>query len=281
MKVAIVTDTTCDLQPEVVARHRLEVVPLYINIEGRSYLDGADLSHQEFYTRLPGLRQPPTTSAPGLGTFVQCYERLAEAGAREIVSIHISAALSNVVNVAHLAAEEFQRIPVHVLDSGQLSLGVGLIAVGAAQAAAAGATSQEILQQAREFGERTYCFAGLSTLEYLRRSGRVSNLVAGVGNWLELKPLLKMHCGHVVMERVRTRKRALERLVWLTRSLGVLEQLALVHTHDPDEVEHLRQMAIDLFPPQQDLLQAEVTPVIGAHIGPGAVGFVAVRAAAT
>jgi len=280
MKVAIVTDTTCDLQPEVITRHQLEVVPLYINIEGRSYLDGVDLSRQEFYTLLPGLRQPPTTSAPGMGTFIRCYERLAAVGAREIVSIHISAALSNVVNVARVAAEEFQRVPVHVLDSGQLSLGVGLIAVQAARSAAAGASGQEILRQAREFGERTYCFAGLSTLEYLRRSGRVSGLAAGVGNWLELKPLLKMHGGKVTMERVRTRRKALERLVSLARALGPLEQLALVHTNDPDEAEHLRQMAIDLFPPQQDLLRAEVTPVIGSHIGPGAVGFVAVRAAA-
>jgi fatty acid-binding protein DegV len=101
-----------------------------------------------------------------------------------------------------------------------------------------------------------------------------------VGNWLELKPLLKMHGGKVAMERVRTRRKSLERLVSLARALGPLEQLALVHTHDPDGAEHLRQMAIDLFPPQQDLLRAEVTPVIGSHIGPGAVGFVAVRAAA-
>lgn len=278
MNVAVVTDTTCDLQPEVVLRHGIEVVPLYINIEGRSYLDGVDISRQEFYQVLPSLRRPPTTSAPGMGTFVERYERLAEAGAREIVSIHISAALSNVVNVARMAAEEFGRVPVHVLDSGQLSLGVGLIALRAARLAADGVDGKEILRQMREYGRRTYCYAGLSTLEYLRRSGRVSNLVAGIGNLLELKPLLKMNDGQITMERVRTRKKALERLVSLVRGLGPLEQLALVHTHDPAEAEHLREIAADLFPAQQDLMRAEVTPVIGSHIGPGAVGFVAVRA---
>jgi DegV family protein with EDD domain len=279
MSIAVVTDTTCDLQPDVLAQHGIDAVPLYINMDGRSYLDGVDISREEFYERLPGLRKPPTTSAPGMGTFIQRYEELAERGAREILSIHISAALSNVVNVARLAAEEYHRIKVHVIDSGQLSLGVGLIAMRAARLAAEGMDIQEVLRKTIDYGRRAYCFAGLSTLEYLRRSGRVSSLVAGIGNWLELKPLLKMNAGDVAMERVRTRRKALERLVSLVRDLGPLEQLALVHTHDPEESETLRGMAAGLFPTQASLLRAEVTPVIGSHIGPGAVGFVAVRAA--
>ena len=278
MSIAVVTDTTCDLQPDMLARHGIEAVPLYINIDGRSYLDGVDISREEFYERLPGLRKPPTTSAPGMGTFIQRYEQLAEQGAREIISVHISAALSNVVNVARLAAEEFHRVKVHVIDSGQLSLGVGLIAIRAARSAAERLDIQDVLRRTIDYGRRVYCYAGLSTLEYLRRSGRVSSLVAGIGNWLELKPLLKMNAGEVAMERVRTRRKALERLVSLVRDLGPLEQLALVHTHDLEESETLRVMADSLFPQQPSLLRAEVTPVIGSHIGPGAVGCVAGRA---
>jgi DegV family protein with EDD domain len=130
----------------------------------------------------------------------------------------------------------------------------------------------------QDLAARTYCFAALDTVEFLRRSGRLTRFQWGLASVLQIKPLLKMHAGEPEMERVRTAAKAVERLLELTTELGQLQELAVVHTHAPDSAEALRQRGRHLFPSDQAPLFAEVAPVIGAHIGPGAVGFVAIKA---
>jgi DegV family protein with EDD domain len=278
VSIRIVTDSNCDLPEEITTEYRIAVVPLYINIGADSYLDGVEMSRGEFYEGLPHFKAHPTTSVPSPGQFYQAYERLASEGASEILSIHISVTLSAVVNSARLAAEEFDAVPVIVFDSGQLTLGTGLQVLTAARAAAEGRDLAEIVALLEDQGSRTYTFAALDTLEFLRRSGRLSRFQSSLGSLLQLKPLLKMHSGEMDMERVRTRKGAAGRLVELVHELGPLEELALVHTHAPHRARALGQQARGLFPPGKMPLSAEVTPVIGAHVGPGAAGFVAVKA---
>ena len=273
MSIRIVTDSTADLPDQLVAEHGITVVPLYINVAGRSYLDGVELSRQEFYEMLPKHKSPPTTSAPGPEAFRQKYEGLAAEGATEILSIHISASLSATFNIAQAAAQTTKGVSVTALDSGQLTLGTGLLVLEAARAAAAGRTMAEIIALLKEKAARTHTFAALDTLEFLRRSGRVSHLTYGLGSLLRIKPLLKMHAGEMGMERVRTRRRAVERLIELVSGLGPLEELAIVHTHAPERAEALRQQAQHLFPQDRVPFFSSVTPVIGAHVGPGAVGF--------
>jgi len=274
MTVRIVTDSTCDLPSEVIAEHRITVVPLYINFRAHSYLDGVDLSRRDFYTLLPSITPPPTTSAPGTAAFTEAYQQLIAEGATGIVSIHIGAALSNVVNVARLAASEMNRAPVHVLDGGQITLGTGLLAVHAAQRAASGASLDEIVASVESMAARTHSFAALDTLEYLRRSGRVNLFAFGIGTLLQLRPILKMHAGRVHTERVRTRQRAVDRLIDLALELGPLEAIALVHANAPQRLEKLRRQVEARLPNGPIRIQGEVAPVIGAHVGPGAVGLV-------
>jgi DegV family protein with EDD domain len=277
MTIKIVTDSTCDLPEEVVTEHGIAVVPLYINFGDQSYLDGVELSRQEFYERLPDY-ESPTTAAPGPEVFRRTYERLADEGATGVLSIHISISLSAVVDVARLAAKETDAVPVTVFDSGQLSLGTGFLVLTAAKAVAGGRSMDEIITLLEEQISRTHVFAALDTLEFLRRSGRMSRVMAGLGTALQIKPLLKMYDGNPTAERVRTRKRAIERLISLLSDLVPLEQVALVHTHAPDRAQDLWQRVQHLFPEGRVPFSAEVTPVIGAHIGPGAVGFACVTA---
>jgi DegV family protein with EDD domain len=285
MSIRVVTDSNCDLPPDIIQEHGITVVPKYINIGAESYLDGVDMSRQEFYERLPYFSAHPMTSVPGPGTFVEVFERLADEGATEIVAIHISGSLSAMVNSARLAAEEWDRLPVTVFDSGNLTLGTGLQVVTAAKAAANGRSSAEIVALLEDQASRTYCFAALDTVEFLRRSGRLTRFQSGLASVLQIKPLLKMHSGEAEMERVRTNTKAVERLIELVRELGPLEELALVHAHAPERAEALRNQVLATVPAGRVLLEskpalsAEVTPVIGAHIGPKAAGFVAVRAA--
>lgn len=278
MSIRIVTDSNCDLPQEIIEKHGITVVPMYINIGAMSYLDGVEMSRQEFYEGLADFDAHPMTSVPGPGQFLEVYQQLAAEGASQILSIHIGSSLSAVINSARLAAEEPGTIPVTAFDSGNLTLGTGLQAVMAAEAAAEGRSMAEIVAMLENLRERTYCFAALDTLEFLRRSGRLTRFQSSLGSVLQLKPILKMHGGEVEMERVRTRARAIERVIELVEELGPLEELTLVHTHAPDRSEALRRRARDLFPSTGAPMSAEVTPVIGAHIGPGAVGFVAIQA---
>ena len=278
MSIKIVTDTTCDLPEETTASLGVTVVPLYINVGQKSYLDGIDMSREEFYRRLPTFEHHPQTASPGPEMFRETYERLAEDGAREILSIHISASLSGTLNTAQLAAESTDIVPVTVLDSGQLSVGTGFLVEAAARAAAAGRSLAEIVDLIREKTQRTHLFAGLDTLEFLQRSGRMSWAVSKIGGLLKIKPLLTMHDGEPSVQRVRTDKRAMERLLDMLASLAPLEELALVHTNAPEKVRELRDRARHLFPEGKTPFEVDVTPVIGTHIGPGAAGFACVSA---
>jgi len=279
MSIRVVTDSTCDLPESLVDDRGIHVVPMYIHVDGRSYLDGVELSREAFYAGLPDYQQPPTTAVPAIDAFARAYDRLADEGATGVVSIHISESLSNVVNIARLAAEKTTALPVEVIDSGQLTLGLGLEVLRAAEVARAGATLEETAAAVRELIPRTYTFAALNTVEFLRRSGRLTQFQSGLATLLKILPLLKMNKGVAEMEKVRTREKAIRRLLELVTELGPLEQLALVHTNAPDEAARLHDRARHLVPPHTVPIYAQVTSVIGAHIGPGAVGFVAVAQA--
>lgn len=277
MTIRIVTDSTCDLPAEIIERYGITVVPLYINIGGKSYLDGVELSREEFYARLPDCQSAPTTAVPGPQRFTEVYRQLADEGATTILSIHINSSLSAVVNSARLGAEALPSLPIAVIDAGSLTLGMGFLAWNAAEAAAEGRSVEQILALIRDQDTRTYVFAALDTLEFLRRSGRLNPVLATLGSWLQMKPLLKMNNGHAAAEKVLTLENAIQRLIALVSEVAPLEKVALVHTHAVERAEEIRRRAQHLLPPG-DLLSVDITPVFGSHLGPRAAGFACVAA---
>jgi DegV family protein with EDD domain len=277
MVIKIVTDSTCDLPQTVVDELDIIVIPLYINIGKEGYLDRVELTRQEFYERLPEYSPHPTTAAPGSEVFRRTYEGLAAQGATQILSIHISESLSATVDVARAAARETRTIPVTVFDARQLSLGTGFQVETAARAAREGRPMDEILALINDQISRTHVFAALDTLEYLRRSGRMNGAIAGLGHLLQLKPLLRMYDGNPTAERVRTSRRAIKRLLEILMEVSPLERVALVHTHAREQAEKLHQKAMHLLP-DGEIISVDITPVIGANIGPGAVGFACISA---
>jgi DegV family protein with EDD domain len=276
MSIRIVTDSTCDLPAEVIARYGIGVIPLYINIGDQGYLDGVEITRREFYNNLPTYKVQPTTAAPPPEKYRAMYESMAQQGATEILSIHISKALSAVVDTAWLAAKEIESIPVTVFDSRQLSLGTGFLVETAARLAQAGHTRDEILAALDDQIKRSYVFAALDTLRFLRRSGRMNGVASSLGSILQLKPIMKMYDGKPDAERVRTQKRAQQRVIELLNEKGPLERVAILHTHALTQVEQLRQQAAHLLP-AGEILEVDITPVIGAHIGPGAAGFAVIK----
>ncbi|MBN1304869.1 MAG: DegV family protein [Anaerolineales bacterium] len=275
MSIKIVTDSTCDLPEEVIQKLGITVIPLYINLFDKGYLDGVEITRQDFYTNLPNYEVHPTTSLPGITSFTLAYQTLASRGATEILSIHISKSLSSTIDVAYAAASEIETIPVTVRDSHQLSLGTGFQVELAARMANEGRSMEEILAALDELMPRTFVAAGLQTLEYLRRSGRMNAFVAGIGSLLQLKPILTMKHGQPASEQVRTTTRAEERLIQILEGFHPLERFALVHTHATKEAKAFLEKVAHLIP-KGEMYSMDITPVIGVHIGPGAVGYAVV-----
>jgi DegV family protein with EDD domain len=280
MTIRIVADSTCDLPQSVIDELGITIVPLFINIGDKGYLDGVEITRQEFYTNLPDYADHPTTGTPGVDAFTQVYEGLAADGATQILSIHISESLSAISNIAESAAKEFNLIPVAVRDSTQLSMGTGFQVETAAHMAKEGKTLEQILSVLDDMSARTYVAAALDTLEFLRRSGRMNPFFTGIGSLLQLKPILTMKDGLPGSERVRTADKAAERLMEMLEQRQPVEQFALLHTNAPDQAEAFHARIAHLIP-SGEVYSMDITPVIGAHIGPGAVGYAIVSGAAT
>jgi DegV family protein with EDD domain len=254
-------------------------VPAYIQIGNRSYRDGpssASISREEFYSQLPTMPVVPTTAVPPAHEFSTAYRSLA-GEADEVIAIAISANLSGMYNVAHLGAQAVPDLKTHIVDSGQVTMGLGWIVIAAAEAAAENKSAQEILALIEDLKSRVHVYAMLDTLEYLRRSGRVSWARAKAAQILRVKPIVEVILGTVRdVGRTRTRRRAIERLVELTHTLGPLERLAILHTYAP-EVDDFRSRLADVCSPRH-LLTVVATTIIGAHVGPRGLGVAAVTA---
>ncbi len=276
-RVHILTDSTSDVPPEAVSRLGIIVVPAYIQMGNQSYRDAPSLeglSREEFYSQLPTMSVVPTTSVPPAHEFAMAYRSLV-GEADEVIAIVLSGSLSGMYNVAHLGAQEVPELKVHVVDSEQLTMGLGWMVIAAAEAAAEGRSAKEILALVEGLKPRVHVYAMLDTLAYLCRSGRVSWARAKAAHLLCIKPIVEAVLGKVRdMGRTRTRRRAIERLVELTRALGPLERLAILHTYAP-EVEEFRDRLANLCPPE-NLVTTAVTTIIGAHVGPRGLGVAAV-----
>jgi len=278
--VRIVTDSNCDVPAELVARHALIVVPSLLNIDGRSYRDGLDLSRAEFYQRLPKLRPLPTTAAPSAGDFEAAYRQCGDA---PMVSIHVAGVFSAIFNAARLGAEPFGE-RVTLVDSESLSLGQGFQVLAAAEAADSGASVAEVLAAVRSVQRRLRLLAVLDSVEYLRRSGRASALTATLGDLLQLKPLLELASGQIIaLARLRTRQKARASLMARIEALGPLERLAVLHVAAAADAQTLAdrlagQLASGAARPP---MVVEATAVIGTHVGPGTLAVAAVTAPAS
>lgn len=274
MTIKIVTDSTCDIPEAIAATLGITIVPVYINIGDKSYLEGVELPRPTFYKQLPGYDIYPTTAAPASGAFTEVYQRLAREGATAIISMHVAHSLSATYNAARLGAASQESVPVTLFDTQQISLAAGLLVMMAAQAVAAGRNTAEIINMLTERVKRSYVFGVIDTLEALRRSGRVNWAEFGVGTLLRIKPVMMIHQGVIsIVGKIRTHGRAIEHTLKILADKAPFEQLAVLHVNAPEAAEKLKEQAAHLFPLEVPLLSMEITPAIGLHLGLGAVGF--------
>jgi DegV family protein with EDD domain len=280
MKIGIVTDSTSDLPGYLVEQHELEVVPCILVLDGKEFVDGIDITREEFYKQLSSLPAsvPITTAAPSIGEFGSRYEALLARGCDHILSIHAAGALTSIIDSARQAAQDFGG-RITVIDSTSLTLGLGFQVLAAVETAELGL--QAALEAIESTRNRLDIYASLSTMENLKRSGRVPGVVAALGSLLSIKPLIRLKDSEVkAISAVRTAGQGNEKILDLLLQQGALERLAILHTGaEPRAREFLNtvmQRASQMVP--RDILMVNVTTVIGTHVGPNGLGFAAIKA---
>ena len=271
MAVRIVTDSSCDLSAEDIERYQITVVPLTIRFGDEEFTDGQDLSAENFYETMAASDDLPSTAAPAPGAFETVFRELAAGGAEAVVCINLSFALSATGESAQNAARALEgEVDVRVVDSGKVSVGLGLMVKAAAAAAEAGHRADEIEAQLAQLKDRVFIYAVLDTLDNLKKGGRIGTAQALLGSALSIKPCLDLTSG-VVEEAGKQRTRGKARS-WLTKQVGEageLEQLALAHGA-ADDIDAFTASLGDA-PAHNPLTVTLIGPVVGTHAGPGVI----------
>jgi len=271
----IVTDSTCDLPPDWLARYNITVIPVNIQFGLEPFKDGVTIDPATFYRRINTAGVLPTTSQPSVGEFKQLYETLAGDGS-EILSIHLTSKLSGTWQTASLSARQLQgKINVTVFDSLTGSVGLGLMVREAAQLAATGLTAKEITQRLQRRRTQINVFIMLKDLRYARMSGRVGRLRETLVSLLNVKPIVGVREGALVpLDRVRGQKKGLERMLALAQEMvgDAPVHLGMAHALNRPQAESLLAQAKERLN-CQDTFIADLALSLAVHFGPGAIGF--------
>ncbi len=274
-KVAIVVDSTAYIPPDLVDKHHIQVIPQILTWEGKSYLDDIDISPTEFYERLTTAKEMPSSSQPTPAQFFEFFSNVANK-AESIVGVFISEELSGTLDSAYSAANMMPDYPIEIIDSRSTSLGLGFLALVGARAAEDGKSSEEVANIVRTHIESTRVVFVVDTLEFLHRGGRIGGAQRLLGSMLSVKPLLHIQDGRIEpLESTRTKKKAiqglLDRFENETRNKEGIH-VAVIHANNPKEGQFLFEKVTSCISPVE-LFLAELSPVIGTHVGPGTVGL--------
>jgi DegV family protein with EDD domain len=278
MPVRIITDSTADIPPQLAAEFGVRVMPLYVHFGNEVYRDGIDLRPDEFYPRLVANKTLPTTSTVAPVEFAQICDELSEE-TNEILAITISSKLSATYDVA-LQGRDLRKdkeCRVEVLDSKLFSMALGLVVIGAARRAREGASLDDVVESAKGLYSRIHVRMTFDTLEYVRNGGRIGAAEAFMGRMLDVKPILTLKDGMATpVVRRRTRAKAIEYLRKFVASFDSIAELAVAYTTTPEDAAGLVNDLDDVFPKEHVYLSV-IGPVLGTHLGPGALGIAVVE----
>jgi DegV family protein with EDD domain len=277
-KIAVITDTDSSLPPEMAGKYGIRQVPITIHFDDESFTTGVDIDDALLFEKVDRLNKLPTTSAPSPSAFAEAYQDAFNQGADSIICICVSSKVSSTYTSALTAREDFPGRDISVIDSLNLSMGQGFLAITAAEAASLGVGKIEILDLVTGMTGRLHLYAVLPTLKYLALSGRVGKFVAGMADTFNIKPILTIQDGKLVLlERVRTRKKAIERTLELIRgsvSGKTVQRAAVIHVNDLNGAESFKQLLCAEVQCPDSLFIAPFTPGLSVHAGSGVVGVV-------
>ncbi|MEJ2413073.1 MAG: DegV family protein [Anaerolineales bacterium] len=274
-QVAIVTDSTAYLPTPILEKYSIEVIPLVLIWDGETYQDGIDITPTEFYTRLASSDSLPSTSQPSVEAFKNSFQTLLDQG-NDVAAILISSGISGTVNSALQAKTALNTDRIEIIDSRTAGMATGLQVVAAARTAASGGSLQDVTEVSKQAQLKTDVVFAVDTLEFLHKGGRIGGAKRFLGSMLNIKPILEMKDGAIdAADQVRTQKRALDRLMEIIeeRSADASQlHMAVMHSNVPDQAQALLERIEAHFKPE-DLYLAELSPVIGTHVGPGTLAI--------
>jgi DegV family protein with EDD domain len=275
MKIGIVTDSTSDIPKNLVAELNINVLPVVIVIDGKDVLDDLEFSRQDYYNQLSHFKNHPTTAAPAPKSYSDLYKKLFNDGYDHILSIHASKKLSAIHNTAKMVATEFKN-KITVIDSVSLSTGLGYQVIEAAKTIMNGSAIEKAIEKMNEVRSKVRVFAFIDTMTYVKKSGRVSWVTAGVGDLLKIKPIIEVADGVLKnFGQVRTSKKMIARMEQMIKEMDSIQNLTLLYTNTLATVKNIFEKIDVNLPEPPNFL--EVTPAIGTHTGPNSIGFVVLQ----
>jgi DegV family protein with EDD domain len=276
--IAIITDTDSSLPLEVAKKHNIVQVPITIQFGDESFRDVYDIDNPMIFGRIDKEGRFPTTAAPSPGQFAEAFKSAFEAGAKSVLCFNVSSEVSATYASARNAVDMFPGKDIRVVDTRSLCLGQGLMVLAAAEAAASGASEEEVLAVAESVGQRVHLFAALSTLKYLAMSGRVGHLAAGFAGLLDVKPILTILDGKLqLLERVRTQSKSWARAVEVATEAGAghkIERMVIIHVKALEAARQFEKLVQAAMPCPMEIMYAEMNPGLSIHSGSGLVGVV-------
>lgn len=271
--IRFVTDSTCDIPPELVKKWDIGIVPAFVNYGGQSYADdGVQLDRVAYYNEMPTMKAQPSTSAPSPALTEQIIKQYFE-GADHLVMLTVPATLSGIYNTFRLGASNLPQDRITLIDSGTTSMGLGFQVVNGAEIARQTGDLSAALDAIQRTRQYVKVYAVPETMEYLRRSGRVGWAAAGAAAILQIKAIVLAAEGQVnAVTRVRTFSKAIDKLVELVQNEAPLDKLVLLHANNMDGIAEMTERLGNIIPAETYVIN--VTPVIGTHIGPKSLGAV-------
>lgn len=275
-KIAVVTDSTAYLPTETVNKYNIHVIPLSVIIDGEVYKEGIDITTAEFYEKVKLAKQFPTSSQPSPGEFIQLFEKLQSEGYTHVFSVHLSSRISGTFENAISSGQIVEGITVIAIDSGLSCMAQGALAIKAGELIADGKDAKQIKQALEEMLNTMDAYFLVNDLNILQRGGRLNGAQALVGSLLQIKPILHFEDKIITLfEKVRTKKRAQKRIAELLGEAidrGEAEQAFVIHGNDPESGQKWLEELQTQYPSVTFQL-SYFGPVIGTHLGEGALGL--------
>lgn len=274
--IAVITDTDSSLPEHIARNYQIEQVPITLHIDGTSYQAGVDLDDHAMFKAIEATGDYPTTAAPAPDAYVRTYQKALDAGADAILCICVSSEVSATYNAAVMAADMIDA-DIHVLDSRELSLAQGFMALEAAEVIQAGAGMQETLDHLASLNGKIHTFAVLPSLKFVAMSGRLGKLPASIADTFNIKPILSVQDGKLdVVNRQRTLKKATELMLSMHAEVVTqshVKRQAFIHSDHLEGAEALAKRVASDFTSEEPIFFAEFTPGLSVHTGPGVVGI--------
>ena len=274
-RIAIMADSGCDLPEEMINKENVRVLPLKILYEDGEYLDGVNIEPSMVYDRFPG--QIPKTSTPNFAEVIAAAEELKAKGYNRILAVCISSGLSSTWQNVCAALSEVEDIEFHAVDSKNISIGAGVLAMYAQQLVEQGLPFEEICRRVEENVESSHIFYYMDTLDYLRAGGRIGRVSGAIGSLLNIKPIISCNRSGVyhIVSMIRGRKRGLEKLLdCVSEHYDEKKEnfLAIMHGAAPEAVRETREKIRARFPRVKVLLEKQINASLAVHTGPGLIG---------